>query len=622
MTSDQATSTLATQADGRAIPASTEEPELSKAELAAAESTGITQEWLNSLDDMNPLDQLSVLLEKMRGAQAEDFGTLMTSLQKYSGSMRWTAQRILATKWAATNPQGMLAYIETQPADKQRSLRSLLYSAWAKEAPMAAHASALQSTNRRMQQSALQSVIQAIAEENPHRAIEMAKEMNELGHRSDWVMRNIYQRWANQDPAAARESALRLEDGPAKVQALSGALRNWIQEDPMAALDWLDSQPMDSMIYNSKKQVFSNILNRDFDTAKAFIASKTDPVERREVLERVSLSNLGWQKDYDEILEIYDWVGGVATGQTYDNKVGDVIRALARIDPERAETFVLNLPAGNARMNALSNYAQQLAERDPVAAINFALNMDYNDEKERVLRSMGWQLSRYGAENIRTVVASSEDPEVQRQLASRIVGDWSKYDQPGALAWAESLSDETASNRAVQNVYKNWMQADPTEALIYLQTSVEERKQQNLLRSGFEEWSRQDPEEAVIWLSQLPDGVDENESAELYGSVARNYVQHDPMAASEWIATLEDGPIRDRSVETLVQNISQNDPEAGFIWAATVGDVSKRANGLTQSIREWVKTDPDAAYEAVKDAQIGAEEKKPLLQMIQSAQTN
>ncbi len=592
---------------------------LTESETVVAEATGITQEWLTSLEQMGQLDQLTVLLERMKAAEPQDFGSLMTAIQKYSGSMRWMAQSILATKWAVTDPQGMLVYIESQPADKQRGLRSMFYGAWAKENPTAAYASVLQLSDRRTQQSALQSVVQAVAEKDPQRAIEMANEMEALGHRSDWVLRTIYQRWANNEPLAARASALALEDGPGKVQALSGALQNWIQEDPMEALDWLDSQPMDGMIYNSRKEVFRNLLNRDFDTAKAFIASKTDPIERREVLQHVSLGNLGWRKDYDEILEIYDWVGEVATGQVYDSKVGDVIRSLAQVDPERAEAFVLNLPAGNARLNALSNYARQLAERDAEEAINFALSMGYDDEKERVLRGMGWQLTRYGAENIRTLVATSGDPEVQRQLASRIVGDWSKYDQPGALAWAESLSDERARGQAVQNVYSNWMQADPRKALAYLQTSVEAGKQKDYLRSGFQAWSREDPAEAISWLNQLPDSIDENASADLYRSVAYNYVQHDPMAASEWISTLDDGPARDRSVETLVQNISKTDPEAGFIWASTVSDEGKRKNTLKQTVREWVKTDPNAALEAVKDAKIEAAEKEPLLKMIEDA---
>jgi len=596
-----------------------EAEDLTVAEQTVADATGDTPEWLTALVEMEPLEQLSVLLDRMRDSSSEDFGTLMTAIQKYQGSLRWTAQLILATKWVATDSLGMLAYLESQPDDQQRSLRNLFYSVWAKEDPTAAYASVLQLANPRTQLSAMQSVIRIVANTNPQGAIEMATEMSAMGHRADWLMGNIYESWANTEPEAARESALNLPDGPEKVKALSGALQNWIQEDSIAALGWLDSLPMNGTIYNSRKEVYRNLLNRDFDAAKEFIASKTDPMERQEVIENISLGNLGWQKDFDEILEVYDWVGEVAKGQSYDAKVGDVIRSLVQADPARAEAFVLNLPAGNARMNALKNYARQLAERDPVAAINFAQSMGDVDEKDRVLQGMSWRLTRDGSDGIRSLVASSEDPEIQRKLASGIVSDWSKYDQEGALLWADSLSDENARERALQSVYKNWMQADPNAALAYLETSVVEHKQQNFLRDGFHEWSRQDPAEAVTWLDQLPEGVDENEGANLYGSVARNYVQHDPMAASEWISTLDKGPKRDSSVETLVRSISKTDPEAGFIWASTVSDEKKRKNTLNESLREWIKVDLNAAYDAVTEADLEAAEKKPLLDIIENA---
>jgi hypothetical protein len=593
--------------------------ELTKAESSALDAVGMSQEWLAGLEGKDQLDQLSALLERIQRAQPGDLNTLMDAMQKYSGSMSWMAQSILATKWATTDPQGMIAYIESQPTDRQWGLRNAFYGAWAKENPNAAYASALNLGDRRSQQSALQSVIQAIAAKDPQKAIQMAGEMGDLGHRADWLMRNIYSSWAREDLAAARESALALPEGPGKVQALSGAMQNWMHESPFEALDWLDSLPVDGTVYNSKKELFRNLLNRDFETAKSYVEGKVDSVERREILENISFSNLGWQKSFEEIEGMYQWIGEVATGQVYDQKVGEIIRSLVNVDQARAEAFVFNLPAGNARMNAISNLASSIAERDPVAGIAFAMGLAYEDEKERALSHMSWQISRNGVDAVKSLIASAEDPTVQRQMASRIVSDWSKYDQVGALEWAESLSDDNARGQAVQAVYRNWLQADPAAAMAYLSSSVDEGKQSNYLRSGFQEWARQDPAAAVAWLDQIPETIDEKGAVDLYRTVTQTYVQHDPMAASEWITTLDEGPTRDRSVETLVQSISKTDPEAGFIWAATVGYADMRKNTLTRSVREWVKDDPDAAFRAVRDAKITAEEKVPLFEMIEKA---
>lgn len=595
------------------------EVELTEAEATVAATYGVDEAWLSSMEGMSQMDQLGELLTRLRKAKPEDFVTLMDAVSQYSGSMGWMAQGLLATKWAETDPQGMLAYIETRPADQQWRLRSSFYSAWAKSDPTAAYAAAKELGDYRAQQYSMQSVIQAVADKNPQRAIAMAEEMDSLGHRADWLMRNIYQNWANKDLAAARASALTLEDGPKKVQALSGALQNWMHEEPYAALDWLDSLPMDGTIYNSRKEVFRNLLNNDFEIAKEYIEGKIDPVERREILSHISFGNLAWQKDFEAIQGMYDWIGEVATGQTYDNKVGDLIRSLAQSNPERAREFVLNLPAGNARMNAIGNLAQQVAERDAAAGIDFAMSLAYEDEKQRALSHMSWQIARYGVERAVSIVAESSDPMVQRQLASRLASEWSQYDQPGALAWAEGLSDERARGQALQTVYQNWMQADPEGAFAYLTNSVEEGKQSDYLRSGFQDWSRQDPLAAIEWLDRMPVTMSASQNANIYRTVASNYVQHDPMAASEWIATLEDGPNRDQSVETLVQNVSKTDPEAGFYWAETVSDENMRRNTLRQSVQSWVKSDPDAAFQAVKDSNIEADEKEALYQLVSDA---
>jgi hypothetical protein len=596
--------------------------ELTEAEEAVAGSYDLSEAWLASMEGMSQMDQLGELLTRLRKAKPKDFVMLMDAVSKYSGTMGWMAQSLLATKWAETDPQGMLAYIEKQPPDQQWRLRSAFYTAWAKSDPQAAFVAAKELGDYGAQQNSLQAVIQSVAEKNPQRAIAMAEEMSSMGHRADWIMRSIYQKWANQDLETARASALSLEDGPGKVQALSGALQNWMHEEPYAALDWLDSLPMDGTVYNSRKEVFRNLLNNDFEVAKEYIASKTDAVERREILDHISFGNLAYQKDFEAIQGIYDWIGEVATGQTYDNKVGDLIRSLAQSDPDRAREFVLNLPAGNARMNALGNLAQQLAERDAEAGIAFAMSLAYEDEKQRALSNMSWQIARYGVEKAVSIVSESSDPMVQRQLASRLASEWSQYDQPGALAWAETLSDEQARGQAMQSVYQNWMQSDPEGAFTYLTNSVEEGKQSDYLRSGFQDWSRQDPLAAIEWLDRMPVSMSESQNANIYRTVASNYVQHDPMAASEWIATLDEGPNRDQSVETLVRSITKTDPEAGFYWAETVSDENKRRNTLNQSVQAWVKTDPDAAFEAIKDSNIGAEEKDALYKFVSDAKQN
>lgn len=639
-------------------PASIEEAEAGVTSGATAAtdfpSLGISEAWLNSLKSKSQFDQIGALHARLKGMEDGDFSALMDSFGGSGQSMNWIAMSLLSTKWAERDPRGMLTYIEEQPQQRRWGMQHMLFGSWAKADLNAAYEAAQGLENSQMRSSAMQAVIGSVAAESSSRALEMVAGIEdyrirssslqsviqivaqtdpreaiaitlaraasgELRH-SDHLYSQIFAQWANRNPAEARQAALAMKDGTAKVQALSGAMQQWVSTDPMEALQWLDSLPVDSSVYNSRKEVFRRLLNQDFDTAKQFIESEADPVQRREILNNLHFNNFAWNKGYEEIESLFDWVGTVATGATYDQKISGVVRSMADADPDRAMAFLLQMRPGNARMNALGSIASLMAERDPAGALAFAQGLEYEDEKQRALNNMGWQLTRQGGDEARALVSESDDPMLQRQLASQMVGEWTKYDRAGALAWVEGLSDDEARNNAVGQVLNHWIQSEPAEAIAYMVNDLPEDRLSGNLNNAFSQWARQDPEAAVAGLAQLPEG-EQVKQAEIYNRVAQAYVQHDPMAASEWISTLDDGPTRDASVKTLVNNISKTDPEAGFIWSETLTDSDARKRSLSQTVRKWVEVDPNAAYDAVSDSKMDAAEKKPLFEMIERAQS-
>ncbi len=618
-----------------------------------ASPSGISEAWLKSLKSKSQFEQIGALYARVQALSGSDLSTLMDSIGGSNQPTNWIAMSLVTTKWAENDPQGMLAYMQAQPEQQRWGMQHLLFSAWAKSDVAAAYQAAQGLDNSRMRSSAMQAVIRTIAEQDSSRALEMSAGIEDYRMRSASIqaiiqtvahkdpqgaialaeakaasgeLRNanhlysqIFSQWEMRDPAGARQAALAMKDGSAKVQALSGALQQWVSTDPMEALQWLDSLPVDSSVYNSRKEVFRRLLNQDFDTAKAFIESESDPVERREILSNLHFSNIAWTQGYEAIESLFDWVGTVTTGSTYDRKVSDVVRSMAESDPARAMEFMLQMRPGNARMSALGAVAGKIAERDPVAALAFAQSLEYEDERQRAFGSMSWQLSRNGGEEARAMVGGSDDPMLQRQLAGQIAGEWTKYDRAGALVWVESLADDQARNNSVGQVLNHWIQSEPGAAIHYMVNDLPEDRLSSNLSGAFSQWARQDPAAAVAGLDQLPEseGV---KQADIYNRVAQAYVQHDPMAASEWISTLDDGPERDATVKTLVNNISKTDPEAGFIWSATIADEDARKNSLKQTVQKWVKDDPDAAYDAVKDSKIDAAEKEPLFELIEQAQ--
>ena len=242
-----------------------------------------------------------------------------------------------------------------------------------------------------------------------------------------WVLRNVYADWARQDAAGARQAAMALEDGRHKSQALAGVMREWLSEDPLQALSWLDALPVDGAVHQSKRQVLQELLKHDFELAQFYVEGKTNPLERRKVLEGLNFRDLAMHRDVAGIRELYDWVGTVATGQMYDNKITELLRSMASSNPDGARDFVLSMPDGSARLHALSAVGAELARVEPGQALAFAQTLDYADERRRVLSSMGRTFSQ-AVEDAAHLVAVSSNPEVQQQLAQRALPDWSQFD--------------------------------------------------------------------------------------------------------------------------------------------------------------------------------------------------
>ncbi|MEM8868449.1 MAG: hypothetical protein AAGC73_09295 [Verrucomicrobiota bacterium] len=593
---------------------SSEGAALSQVEPASIE----LENYLRSVGEESSFEMIGSLHTLLKNASSTDFIRLMDDMKGQQYGQNWAALNLIAMRWAQVDPEGMFAYANADDERYNWGIRNSLFEAWATSDPEAALAAAATIESPNARRHVMRSVLSVIAKTDPERAVsELQAEVGNNANQT-WIYNSIFSQWANSDPERARQAALDLPDGQAKVSALSGALNEWLARDATAAIEWLDSLPSDSTSYFARREVFRNIVRQNFEAAREYVDSREDPVERRKILENFYMGNMSYNKSLDEVVEVFEWMSSVTTGQLYDRKVQDAVRAIAEMDPEKAKAFVLQMPIGNGRRNALGSIGSVLAERDPQAALDFAQSLEFEDERRQVLSNMSWRLARGDVESAGQMILESNDPLIEKQLGSNLVDEWSIYNREAAFAFANLLTDPDAKSNAIQRIVKNWMQSEPAEAMDYLETQVtDENKQRNYLRNAFNDWSRQDPAEAAVWLAELPESAQKFES-DLYRTVAQSYLNHDPYAASEWIGTLNDGDARDRSVQALVDNIHRNDPESAFIWAGTIDDAKQRKNSLERTVREWSMKDPDTAYEALMDAKIEAADKEPLFKIIEN----
>lgn len=607
-------------AGGSGDPAKAPDEPAGAGEAPGAEFAGpIDGDWLASLDGLSDFEQIGVLHARLRGLSTAEFPEVLDSLEVHAGNtLGWQVRAMIAARWGEVDPQGLRTYLESQPRQMRWGLQGALYSSWAKNDAAAALVAAEQlQPNRR--RHAVSAIASAVAEKDPQRALRILQEHTDSGGNLRWQYQNMFRTWASRDQDAAMAAAYALEDKAARSSALVGAMSDLIHEDPNAAIQWLDEQEADPLIEQTRQSVLNQILSEDVDAVLSYVERQVDPYERKQLVAGLHFGQLAWSQDLEKVDEVVEWLGSAATGQTYAHKMGDLMRVVAEMDPDRAVERALNLSPGQTRLRSVSAVANVLVRQDLDAAMHFFGQLEFEDEKRRVFQNVSWQLAQNHPERAKELMRTTDDPMIQEQLAQSLSQKISTHEREEALAWAAEVPNEDAKRNVIRGVVQNWVLSDPQAAFDYIGTLAEagESNAARYYQDALNNYFREDPASAADWLARLDSqGALGDEAERIYQNAANTYVRFDPMAASEWIATLEPGGNRDGAVGSLVRQIHQSDPEAGFAWASTIEDERSRRRNLERSVLSWVKVDSDAAVEAINDASIDASEKERLFDKV------
>ena len=105
----------------------------SKSEDPAGEQAGsLSAEWIESLDSKNPIEQYAAISAVLTQLSPRDYRRIFNGLSVTTSNMGWHIRDIVGRHWAATDPRGMLAYVNSAEGAEQQSLRGLVFREWAR----------------------------------------------------------------------------------------------------------------------------------------------------------------------------------------------------------------------------------------------------------------------------------------------------------------------------------------------------------------------------------------------------------------------------------------------------------------------------------------------------------
>ena len=153
-----------------------------------------------------------------------------------------TLMPMVIGRWAEFNPLEALAFAQNTPAGRERmsAVDSALRS-WAENDSHAASSRVEDLQQGPMRDQAMQAVVGAIADQDPQRALSLAQSQSMNGNAG--VYGSIFNRLSNSDVVAAANQAVQLPANRGREIALHTVARNWTEQDPDAALAWVNSLP-------------------------------------------------------------------------------------------------------------------------------------------------------------------------------------------------------------------------------------------------------------------------------------------------------------------------------------------------------------------------------------------
>ncbi len=378
--------------------------------------------WANSLS--NPADRANALYNAVRHSAGQDPAAAANDLKMIPNANqrnqamndvldRWTdADPAAALKWtqnnttgnaqnmalqeivqhvANTDPLGALAVVQQMPVTPQNT--NLVFQTigqWAQSDPNAAMVWANSNLSGADQTTATGIALLGLIQTNPAAGAQYVDAMTNNPQRNN-LIGQVASAMARTDIDGALtwiNSAPNLTDA-VRNNAISGALGQLVQADPMAAAAKLAALNLDPSI-----PINNNILG---------------------------------------------------------NMAGQIANGLAQADPVAAMAWSENL-TGSARTTALMNSINSLANADPTTAWNTAASLPASDPaRAGLLNAVVNDWGRNDPATASTLIGNLT-PAQQTAAISTISSAWVQQDPAGASTWVNSLPSGTGRDRAVQNL--------------------------------------------------------------------------------------------------------------------------------------------------------------------------
>jgi hypothetical protein len=502
----------------------------------------------------------------------------------------------------------------------RRHFQELVLDAWMKTNLPAAFDWSCQLTDTNSRQRTLEQLIPALAADNPTNTLARLNELNPAPDDRTYLL--FFQRWAATDPVQAIDQRRQIPGHDAGDNILSAIMTVWVDQQPAAALNWLESQPDSASLPAGtwRNKMIVTLLDawaaKDLEAAATACQQLPDGMAKEKAWECVLSRQI-----VNAPAAAAEPVKHLAPGDYRQKAIAELCRHWADTDAPAALAWVPSLPDGDERVTATNQVIAGWAANDPQAAAQFAsqhpelsganLGDIASAWSRRDLSAATNWISRLpdGEKKDTALLAlanatTDRAPLLAAELSTRlttnrpatellqgIATSLARVDLASAVEWARGLKEEPARQAALSALSEPWAQNDPQGMTTYALGLPPGDAQVQLLKTAGRQLSRRDLPGMVKLLTPLSDGGLRQSILEEAG---RDCDLLHLEQTAKFISTMPAGDDQQAVLRGLLANWTAADPEAAVNWLVAFPETNAQPEQVQSVLKAWSQSEPAA----------------------------
>lgn len=405
----------------------------------------------------------------------------------------------------------------------------------------------------------------------------------QTGNRGYDVIRSLYQKWVQLDPAAALRHADGLK-GQDRMTALDTVLSSWARKEPYEALAWMEENGDSLETQSAVHGALSAIAEKNPEEA-------IDLIEKSQAIRSIGTS-YHIRDDWFRVL-------GINTGFLYG--------IWAEKDPQAAMARALAIPNSQERTNALQSVAWQWACQNPRAAWEWGSGLEHARDRDAVLQNIVSAVVGGGDTNQAIAFLDTLAPgQARRTALQQIVSSMAMSDPQSAYQFARSRDESGSQQQVYADIASQWARTDPKRAFEMALNELDPGHARNsAIQNIISLVTVRDIALAQVMLQQL-DGESMRSSVH---AVASTLAKKDINGALDWAGRLPEGDAKNNAYSTILSVWSQEDPEEALAYGQKIEDEKLRRLSLQSALNRWSYEDAvDAMNWAVENLEAKEQE--------------